>query len=211
MEFPPPRRRETLPARLGSTQQQHAQPATVPGTTYVTPPGLSYGSHAQVRAGPELGTRYQAKFALSRSTMHQSIPRVFLPAQDLRHIIPILPFIPNNRCNTLKPWTLELRVRKSVAHIPMRPLATGHRRRYWLSGEAVQNPTPNGPDLWTTMIAPPVTRLAPKKGSSFDHTILPEEVLDILKMTALQSTLSLLLAHHERCLPPILPRLTRTR
>lgn len=211
MEFPPPRRRETLPARLGTTQQQHAPPATVPGTTYVTPPGLSYGSSAQVRAGPELGTTYEANFTLSRSTMHQSIPRVFLPGRDQRHIIRILPSTPSNRCTTFRPWTLEQRVSKSVAHVSARPLATGHRRRYWLSGEAGQSLTANGPDLWTMMKAPPVIQPAPMKGSSFDHTITLEAALGILKMTALQSTLSLLLAHHERRLPPLLPKLTRRR
>lgn len=129
MEFPPPRRRETLPAHLGTTQQQHAQPATVPGTTYVTPPGLGYGSNAQVRAGPELATRHQANFALSRSTMHQSIPRVFLPAQDLRHIIRMLPSTLSNRCTTFRPWILEQRVRNSVARVQVRRLATGRHRR----------------------------------------------------------------------------------
>lgn len=62
--------------------------------------------------------------------MHQSIPRAFLPAPDLRHITLILPFIPNNSYITFKPWTLERRATKSVAHVPMRPLATGHRHRY---------------------------------------------------------------------------------
>ncbi|KAG6354803.1 hypothetical protein INS49_003884 [Diaporthe citri] len=65
MEFPPPRRRETLPARLGATQQQQGPPATVPGTTYATPPGLGYGGNPQpvyyapvYPAGPSSGPYY---------------------------------------------------------------------------------------------------------------------------------------------------------
>ncbi|KAI7774753.1 hypothetical protein LA080_007918 [Diaporthe eres] len=70
MEFPPPRRRETLPARLGTTQQQQAQPATVSGTTYVSPPGLSYANSAQpvyyapvYPAGPSSGPRPGTSYA----------------------------------------------------------------------------------------------------------------------------------------------------
>lgn len=165
--------------------------------------------------------------------MHQSILRVPPTVQDMRHILLSPPSTPSNRCTMFKPWTQEQmkiayqrahcqdprEMKKSFARVSTRPLATGHHRR-WLSGhrkalrssgEAIQDLTPNTPDLRTMNISPTSIRLAPKRESLFDHTMTPAVGQGILKTIALRSTLSLLLAHHEHRLLLSLPRVVRRR
>lgn len=48
MDLPPPRRRETLPGRLDTTQQAQVQPAGVRGGTSAAPLGPGYGSNPPV-------------------------------------------------------------------------------------------------------------------------------------------------------------------